>query len=267
MPCSHETKRNFYSRIPPFLEFFTPRNLISVNSYHLTMRYNWQLSNIPKTCNCGANFSVDHAMICHMGGFPTIRHNEIRDITASLLTEVCHNVATEPPLQPLTGELFSARSVNTSNHARPDIRARGFWNNHQDAFFDVRVFYPNAPSNRSGDAYRRHEQAKKREYGQRVREIERGVFTPLVLSTWGGMGKEAATFYKRLADLLSSKRQNPYPAVMGWLRCRLSFASIRSAIMCTRGSRSSLHRPVYMDNINLVSQEGRVPPPEYIIHL
>ncbi len=35
-------------------------------------------------------------MICHMGGFPTIRHNEIRDITASLLTEVCHNVATEP---------------------------------------------------------------------------------------------------------------------------------------------------------------------------
>ncbi len=79
-------------------------------------------------------------MICHMGGFPTIRHNEIRDITASLLTaslltEVCHNVATEPPLQPLTGELFSASSVNTSNHARPDIRARGFWNNHQDAFF------------------------------------------------------------------------------------------------------------------------------------
>ncbi len=63
-------------------------------------------------------------MICHMGGFPTIRHNEIRDITASLLTEVCHNVATEPPLQPLTGELFSARSVNTSNNARPDIRCK-----------------------------------------------------------------------------------------------------------------------------------------------
>ncbi len=124
-------------------------------------------------------------------------------------------------------------------------------------FFYVRVFYPNAPSNRSGDAYRRHEQAKKREYGQRVREIERGVFTPLVLSTWGGMGKEAATFYKRLADMIASKRQNPYPAVMGWLRLRLS---IRSAIMYIRGSRSSLHRPVYMDNITLVSQEGRVPP-------
>ena len=71
--------------------------------------------------NCGAQFSVDHAMICHMGGFPTIRHNEIRDLTASLLTEVCHNVATEPPLQPLTGESYSARSVNTDDNARLDI--------------------------------------------------------------------------------------------------------------------------------------------------
>ena len=71
------------------------------------------------------------------------------------------------------------------------------------AFFDVWFFYPNAPSNHSTDAYRRHEQAKKREYGQRVREVERGVFTPLVLSTNGGMGKEATTFYKRLADMIA----------------------------------------------------------------
>ena len=105
-------------------------------------------------------------MICHMGGFPTIRHNEIGHITASLLTEVCHNVATEPPLQPLTGETFSARSDNTDNYAHLDIRARGFWNSHQDAFFDVRVFYQNAPSNRSTNVHRRYEQAKKREYGQ-----------------------------------------------------------------------------------------------------
>ena len=33
----------------------------------LHLRYNWQLSNIPKTCNCGTQFSVDHAMTCHMG--------------------------------------------------------------------------------------------------------------------------------------------------------------------------------------------------------
>ena len=86
-------------------------------------------------------------MICHMGGIPTIRHNEIRDITAGLLTEICHNVATEPLLQPLTNESFAHRSANTEPNARLDIRARGFWNTGQDAFFDVMVFYPNASSN------------------------------------------------------------------------------------------------------------------------
>ena len=135
-------------------------------------------------------------MICHTGGFPTIRHNDIRDITATLLTEVCHNAATERSLQPLRGETLAARSANTDNNAELDTRARGFWNNSQDAFFDVRVFYRNAPSNRSADAYKRYERAKKREYGQRVREVEHGVFTPLVLSSNGGMGKEATTFYK-----------------------------------------------------------------------
>ena len=162
----------------------------------LHLRYNWQLSNTPKMCNCGTQFSVNHAMTCHMGGFPTIRHNETRDITAFLLTETCHNVATKPPLQPLTGKILSGRSANTDDKACLDIRARGFWNNHQDAFFDVRVFYLNTPSNRSIDAYRRHKMAKMREYGKRVREVERGVFTPLVFSTNGGMGKEATTFYR-----------------------------------------------------------------------
>ena len=117
-------------------------------------------------------------------------------------------------------------------------------------------------TNRSTDlssVYRRHEQAKKREYGQRIREVERGVFTPLVFSTTGGMGREASTFYKRLADMIAQKRQHPYPAVMGWLRCRLSFASLRASIMCIRGSRSSFHRPIYGSDITLATSEGRIP--------
>ena len=70
----------------------------------------------------------------------------------------------KPPLQPLSGETLIARSANTNDGARLDIRARGFWNASQDAFFDVRVFYPNASSNRStmtSSAYRKHEQSKK----------------------------------------------------------------------------------------------------------
>ena len=69
------------------------------------------------SCNCGMSFSVDHAMTCNLGGFPTIRYNEIRDLTASLLSEVCHNVAIEPHLQLRNGEGFHHKSANTDeNH-------------------------------------------------------------------------------------------------------------------------------------------------------
>ena len=39
-------------------------------------------------CECSTSFLVDHAMACPYGGFPTIRHNEVHDLTATLLTEV-----------------------------------------------------------------------------------------------------------------------------------------------------------------------------------
>ena len=33
-----------------------------------------------------------HALSCPKGGFPSLRHNEVRDLTANLLSEVCNNV-------------------------------------------------------------------------------------------------------------------------------------------------------------------------------
>ena len=50
---------------------------------------------------------IIHSLTCKTGGFPAIRHNEVRDITTSLLSEVCHGVTIEPHLQPLTGEFMS----------------------------------------------------------------------------------------------------------------------------------------------------------------
>ena len=227
----------------------------------LHLRYGWDIRNTPQSCVCGSSFSIDHVMTCKRGGFTILRHNEIRDMTAKLLSEVCHNVATEPPLQPLSGETFTHRSANVSAEARLDIKARGFWNSTQDAYFDVRVFHPNAPCYRSRDlaaVYKQHESAKKREYNQRVQNVEQGVFTPLVLTTTGSMGREASTFYKRLANMLSQKQDKPYSMVMGWLRCRLSFAILRSAIMCIRGTRSSFGRPLNEENLTLATTEGQI---------
>ena len=65
-------------------------------------------------------------MICHIGCIPTIRHNEICDITANLLTEICHNITTEPLLQLLTKDSFAHRSANTQPNAHLDICASGF---------------------------------------------------------------------------------------------------------------------------------------------
>ena len=51
------------------------------------------------------NLPVMPISIRAKGDYPFIRPNEIRDFTANLMAEVCHNVATEPHLQPITGEL------------------------------------------------------------------------------------------------------------------------------------------------------------------
>ena len=82
---------------------------------------------LPSNCVCGKKFTVEHALGCPCGGFPSIRHNELRDITAELLTEVCHCVGVEPTLQPLTGDQFFYRSANVEVGARLDVVAEGFW--------------------------------------------------------------------------------------------------------------------------------------------
>ena len=78
-----------------------------------------------------------------MGGFPTIRHNEVMDITATLLSEVCHNVSIEPHLQPLSGEIITQPTMKTMQGWMLWVLGGKF----EKAFFDVRVFNPSARSN------------------------------------------------------------------------------------------------------------------------
>ena len=81
--------------------------------------------------------------------YRSIRHNEVRDITASLKSEVCHSVCTQPHLQPLSGERMSTSTANTDASARLDVSAYGFWGGRfERAFFNLRVFNPCAWSNR-----------------------------------------------------------------------------------------------------------------------
>ena len=148
---------------------------------------------MPTKCECGKPFSVDHSLNCLKGGFSTLRHNEVHDLTASLLSEVCHDIRAEPYLQPLTGETMTYRTANTDIEARLDISACGMWGSRfEKVFKDLHIFNPNADSYRNltpKPCFRRHEQAKRRQYGHCIKEVEHAFFSPLVFSTSGGDGQ------------------------------------------------------------------------------
>ena len=74
------------------------------------------------------------------------------------------------------------------------------------------------------------------------------------------MGDAADQVYRRLANLLSEKLDVSYGEVMGWIRCKLSFALVRSAAaviyICTCGARSWLHSPVFEAPLDVQTQSS-----------
>ena len=94
--------------------------------------------------------------------------------------------------------------------ARLDIAANGFWRGRfEKAFFDV-IGFSTPALNRTTSLPCKPLIKKTRTTEEKtlwlcVREIEHSTFTPLVLSTTGGMEKAATTFYKKLASFLSDK--------------------------------------------------------------
>ena len=111
----------------------------------MNLRYGKDWKGLPSKCPCGQSYNMTHALNCKTGGFITIRYNRVRDFEAQLLTEMCHAVEIEPPLQPLEGEIINDL---TSVNARPDVRARGFWREGQNVFFYVRITNTNSKSPR-----------------------------------------------------------------------------------------------------------------------
>ena len=66
-------------------------------------------------------------MSCKKGGLVSICHNDIRDLTANILRELCNDVKVEAKLIPLTVEELQYRSVITADEVRLDIfRYKGF---------------------------------------------------------------------------------------------------------------------------------------------
>ena len=171
----------------------------------MNLRYGKDLKGLPSKCPCGQSFNMTHAQNCKTGGFITIHHNRVRDFEVQLLAEICNDVEIEPPLQPLEGKIINGLSgVN----AKPDVRARGFWREGQNAFFDVRITNTNLESQRqltSEKIFTKHEREKKIQYNDRIMDVEHGTFTPLVFSVNGEMAKECLKFHKFVAEKTANK--------------------------------------------------------------
>ena len=208
----------------------------------LYIRYGWMLPNLPTSCVCGASFDVQHALDCMRGGYRSIQHNEVRDVLAKVMKEAGHiAVEVEPSLQPLSGERFERKSANTQEDARSDIKCTGFWRPMRTAFFDIKVVSPYARSYvhmSSASLFRLAEKAKIRAYEERIRDVEHGDFSPLVFTTAGGMAPQSHLVLKRLAERLSERQDIPKSVISGWLRCRVSFALLRTTLLCIRGTRA-----------------------------
>ena len=148
-----------------------------------------------------------------------------------------------------------------NDEARLDIRARGFWRPGQSAFFDVRLTNTNSQSQINkplNSIYRTHELEKKRKYNDRVLNNEHGSFTPLVFSITGGMSSECSVHHKILAEKIAQKTGQRYDQVMSWIRCKLSFLIIRSALLCLRGSRSVKMNTDTIDDFDLACDDTRL---------
>ena len=119
--------------------------------------------------------------------------------------------------------------------------ARGFWERQRSPFFDVRICHPNADSYKDKDLnqiYWQHETEKKWQYASPILEVEQATFTPLDFSTTGGMEVECKRYHSRLHELVATKKGECYAITMSWISARVSFAWLRSALICLRGSRA-----------------------------
>ena len=78
------------------------------------MQYTWDMEQHYRNYQwlvCGASYNVNNDLTRG-------------DLIGDLLSTVCKDVELEPTLQPLTGEHFTKKSVNTEVGARLDVSAR-----------------------------------------------------------------------------------------------------------------------------------------------
>ena len=114
-----------------------------------------------------------------------MRHNNLRDLNAEFMKEVCRDVVTEPQLIVLDDE--DIQQGTKADRAAPDISSRGLWSTFEGTFFDVRVLHPNCRSyinKEMNKIYQDHENEKMKKYNERILTVERFLHTLYIHNLW-----------------------------------------------------------------------------------
>ena len=168
---------------------FANGTVLNKSDFHdaMSLRFGFPLDGLSCTCVCGNAMTVDRALTCPCGGYMIARHTEVRDCIVEIAGTTYSDVEVEPVLLPFENESLRYKSANRSTEARLDIKVRGFWTRQQEAFFfDIRVTHPKAELLTLSDIQAqlvRNEQEKKRQYCQRVVNVNRSrcLHTPGIL--------------------------------------------------------------------------------------
>ena len=206
----------------------------------IRIRYGWEIPDLPKTCVCGTRNNIEHTLDCKRGGYVSLRHNDLRDTEAQLLKEIACDVRIEPELQDITENIQLSSGSNLASGARLDIAARGVFSRRDITFFDVRVTNPNCNSNRNKSLqqiYSEHERQKMTAYNDRILQVERGTFVPLVYTTSGGMSPQCHSLHKKIAEMTADKTKEKYSDVIRYIRTLVRFSILRSTLVALRGYR------------------------------
>ncbi len=197
-----------------------------------------------------------------MGGFRILSHDELCQLYADFMKLAGYkDICVDPELQALTGEFLKLKTANKQDDARSDLRVLSFWSRQRRAFFDFVGYNPYARSYRNKSSeqnFRNLEQKKRREYEQRINEVEHADFSPMAYCITGGLGPQAEIVTKRLSVRIAASQEIPKSVAAGWMNCRISYAIIRSALVCVRGSRSLRPKPLDDHSVALAVAESGI---------
>ena len=174
---------------------------------NVRLRYNHSPLDMPNACDgCGAKMTVEHALLCKMGGLVHIRHDDVADEWRHLCATAfspcqakrkprifssvsCHAGTAASNTTPLSSSTPTAGTPQppTTTEERGDASCHRFWERGCTCIFDMRIMDTDAKSYRKKEPTKvleQHEKEKKDKYFQNCLEMRQDFYTNGLLCGW-----------------------------------------------------------------------------------